>query len=102
MLSCDRKIKLGSGSLAITFNDFSNRSKFFKCVNAGELLGNPSASSTRTEKQGAHGVTDSPSYYSDRPFPFIVECHAPTIEDRLKMERQLKQLLALPLIPDFA
>ena len=94
----DAKITIGS----ITFNDFSNPTKFYKVDNLPELLTTLSTESSQNALQGDHGVSDSLSYYGPRTLPFSGEIIAPTQAERIAMERALHQELRLHAIQDYA
>lgn len=98
MQTYDLQITIGS----ITLNDFTDRTKFYKVDNTRELLSTLTADRTEMSRQGDHGTTDSLSRYGSRTLPFSGEIVAPTIAERVQMERALQKVIALAALQDYA
>lgn len=86
----------------IVFNDFTDRTRFYKVDNPRELLSTLNTERTESARQGEHGTIDSLSRYGSRTLPFSGEIVAPTLADRVAMERALQRALALSAVQDFA
>ncbi len=86
----------------IVFNDFTDRTTFYKVDNPRELISTLNTERTETARQGEHGTNDSLSRYGSRTLPFSGEIVAPSIAARVAMERVLQRTLALSAIQDYA
>lgn len=100
VLAAELLVTIGTGSDAITFNDFSDPNNMYLLRNTSEMLGNLTTRQTKSPRQAAHGVDDSPSFYNERILPFNATIVAESQTVRKQMERNLKRLLALPTLQD--
>lgn len=68
---------------------------FYSWLNVKETLSAVGTRHTETAKQADHGVEDSLSHYNSRFMPFEGEIHATSVSERITMEQELRQCLAL-------
>jgi hypothetical protein len=64
-------------------------------MNPSETFSAPGTRQTDMQRQGAHGIEDSLSYYEGRVMPFQVEIHAEDRATLVSMEQALRKQIAL-------
>lgn len=91
-----QKLTLIGNGLTVRLNvNLQQGSSFYVLTNVKEMLSALGTRRTSIAKQADHGEQDSLSYYPSRFLPFEVEIHARTPDERVEMEDDLRQCVAL-------
>lgn len=95
-----REIQVTIGN--VTLNSvFTPGPSMYLLRNTEEILDALGTTSSDTEQQGAHGVQPSLRRYSPRELHFQGEIHATSQDERVAMQQQLEEALALPRLQSY-